>query len=112
VLYSTIKRREGPVEALQRSATECHTRRDDFGSEVTETSQCAALVDVADRAVFPLPGTDALFEGGVIELALVVELVEKGLGLAKRRVQTVSERATAPYLIGHARNVRPRCDTP
>src|ERR1019366_8393588 len=110
--HSTIERGEGAIEALQRASAQGDARRDDFRAHLTKSRQGATLIDVADRAPFPLPGTHALFEGGVIELALVVELVEQGLGLAKRRVQAITKRATASRsLAGHSRNVRSTCDT-
>src|ERR1019366_409706 len=89
---STIERGEGAIEALQRASAQGDARREDLGAHLTKSRQGATLIDVADRAPFPLPGTHALFEGGVIELALVVELAKQGLGLAKRRVQAITKR--------------------
>jgi hypothetical protein len=82
VLFPPVKGGEGPVEALQRSSTEGHARRENLGAQIAEPGQRSALADVTDRAMVPLPGTHALLQGGIVELALVVELCAERQRLA------------------------------
>ena len=89
------------VETLQGAPTQGDARDYDVRSDVLESGQGATLVEVADRASFLPPSTNALFEGGVVELALEPLRAEQRERLQFGRMQSVAIAPIAGALWCH-----------
>lgn len=70
-----------------------------FGTDHSQQGERPALIEIRDRSLLPGPRTSALFEGGVVKLALEYRQSLEGAPLAASRLEEIAIRAALSHRV-------------